>query len=97
MTTLTPTPTTPNMASEQTPLLQNQCTDPPPEVYDGIKEDPVGEGQPPSRSRFTKGEFIRYFLFALFAVALTATIMDAIIRTPDTKVFPNVPREYSDH
>lgn len=95
MTTLTPT--TPEMASEQTPLLQNQDKGPPPEAYDSANDIPVGEANPLTRSRFTKGEIIRYSLFALFAVAVTATIIDAIIRTPDTKVSPSVPREYSDH
>ena len=89
--------TTPKMASEQTPLLQDQSKGPPPETYDSANDIPVGEGKPLSRSRFTKGEIIRYSLFALFAVVVTATTIDAIIRTPDSKVSPSVPREYSDH
>jgi len=80
--------------SEQTPLLQNQHTDSDPEVGDCVNDGPVGEKQ---HRRLTKGEIIRYSLFGLFALVVTATIVDAIIRTPDVKVFPSVPREYSDH
>ena len=76
------------MASELIPLLQNKCIVLPLEAYDLVNDGPVGEGPPPSPSRFTKGEIIRYCLFALFAVVVTATIVDAIIRTPDVKVNP---------
>jgi hypothetical protein len=87
------TPTTPKMASERAPLLQDQHTDSYLEAHDHVNDGPVSEEQPLSRSRFTKGEIIRYSLFGLFAVIITATILDAIIRTPDVKVFPSVPRE----
>jgi len=90
MASLTPTP--PKVATEQSPLLENQHTDSSLEAYDRVNDGPVG---PPSPRRFTRGELIRYSLFALFAVAVTATIVDAIIRTPDAKVFPSVPRHYS--
>lgn len=83
--------TAPKMASEQTPLLQNQHTDSPSEAYDRVNDGPVGEEEPLSPSRFTKGEIIRYSLLALFAVVVTATIVDAIIRTPDVKVNPKRP------
>ena len=76
------------MASERTPLLQNQYTDSPSEVDDRANGGPVGEEEPLSPSRFTKGEIIRYSLLALFAVVVTVTIVDAIIRTPDAKVDP---------
>ena len=91
------TPTAPKVVSDQTPLLQDQHPDSSLEVYDRVNDGPVGEEQPLSRSRFTKGEIIRYSLFGLFALAVTATIVDAIIRTPDVKVSPGIPREYSDH
>lgn len=80
--------TAPKMASEQTPLLQNQYTDSPSEASDPVNDDPVGEEEPLRPSRFTKGEIIRYSLLALFTVVVTATIVDAIIRTPDVKVNP---------
>jgi hypothetical protein len=88
------TPTTPKVVSEQSPLLQNQRTDSSLGVFDRVTDDPVGV-EPPNR--FTKGEIIRYSLLGLFALAVTATIVDAIIRTPDVKVFLGVPCICSDH
>ena len=76
------------MASERAPLLQTKHTDSPSEASDRVNGGPVGEGHPLSFRRFTKGEIIRYCLFTLFAVVVTATIVDAMIRTPDVKVNP---------
>jgi hypothetical protein len=90
------TPTAPKAVSEQIPLLQNQHRRSSLESRDPVSDAPVGVERPLSQ-RFTKGEIIRYSLFGLFAVTVTATIVYAIIRTPDVKVFPSVPREFSDH
>jgi len=84
------TPTSPKVVSDQTPLLQNQHTDSFLKAYDPVNDGPVVKEQP---SRFTMGKIIRYSLLGLFAVAVTATIVDAIIRTPGDKVFPSAPRE----
>jgi hypothetical protein len=92
-----PTAPGPDVVSEQTPLLQNKYTQSSLEAYDRVNDGPVGEERPLRMSRFTKGEIIRYSLFGLFAVVVIATIVDAIIRTPDVKVLPGVPREYSDY
>lgn len=91
------TPTAPKVVSEQSPLLQNQHTDSSLGAFDRVSDDPVGVEPPLSPNRFTKGEIIRYSLLGLFALAVTATIVDAIIRTPDVKVFPRVPCICSDH
>ena len=80
------TPTAPKVATEQAPLLGNRHTDSSLEAYDRVNDAPV---ETLRRSRFTKGEIIRYSLFSLFAVVVTVTIVDAIIRTPDVKVIPN--------
>lgn len=79
------------MASERIPLLQAKHTDSPSEASGRVNDGPVGEGHPLSLRRFTKGEIIRYCLFTLFAVVVTATIVDAMIRTPDVKVNPKRP------
>lgn len=91
------TPTAPKVVSAQSPLLQNRHTDVSLKAYDRVTDGPVGEEQPLRPNRFTKGEIIRYSLFGLFAVFVTAIIVDVIIHPPDVEVLPKVPCEYSDH